>query len=70
MFVDDRGHSVGSHIKGHQRLGGAWKQKLHGHYTPTLIINEYNSSQTCLFCFHKLSHPMVAVKDKVKTTNG
>ncbi|EPB84962.1 hypothetical protein HMPREF1544_08240 [Mucor circinelloides 1006PhL] len=60
MFVFDRGHDVGSHIRGHQRFGGAWKQKLHGRYTPTLITNEYNSSQTCLFCFHKLSHPMVA----------
>ena len=70
MFVGDRGHGVGSRIKGHQKFGGTWKQELHGRYTPTLITNEYNSSQTCLFCFHKLSHPMVAVKDKVKATNG
>ncbi|KAL7325933.1 hypothetical protein PS15p_208349 [Mucor circinelloides] len=70
MFVGDRGHGVGSRIKGHQKFGGTWKQELHGRYTPTLITNEYNSSQTCLFCFHKLSHPMVAVKDEVKATNG
>ncbi|EPB87548.1 hypothetical protein HMPREF1544_05639 [Mucor circinelloides 1006PhL] len=37
---------------------------------PTLIANQYNFSQTCLFCFHKLSDPMLAVHDKIKTING
>ena len=70
MFVGDRGHGVGSRIKGHQRFGGTWKQEIHGRYTPTVITNEYNSSQTCLFCFRKLSHPLKTIGDEVKTTNG
>jgi len=70
MFIGDRGHGVGSRIKGHQRFGGTWKQEIHGRYTPTVITNEYNSSQTCLFCFRKLSHPMKATDGKVKATNG
>ncbi|KAG1124605.1 hypothetical protein G6F42_009473 [Rhizopus arrhizus] len=70
MFVGDRGHGVGSRIKGHQRFGGTWKQEIHGRYTPTVITNEYNSSQTCLFCFRKLSHPLKTIGDEVKTING
>ncbi|EPB84660.1 hypothetical protein HMPREF1544_08603 [Mucor circinelloides 1006PhL] len=64
------GHGVGSRIKGHQRFGGTWKQEIHGRYTPTVITNEYNSSQTCLFCFRKLSHPLKTIGDEVKTING
>ncbi|KAI8641782.1 hypothetical protein BD408DRAFT_467729, partial [Parasitella parasitica] len=56
MFVGDRGHGFGSRIKRHGRFGGFWKQQQHGGYTPTLITNEHNTSQTCIFCFHKLSH--------------
>ncbi|CEP18896.1 hypothetical protein [Parasitella parasitica] len=68
MFVGDSGHGLGSHIKGHQRVGGTWKQEIHGRYTPTVITNEYNSSQTCLFCFRKLCHPWKTIGDKFKTT--
>ncbi|KAF1801712.1 hypothetical protein V8B55DRAFT_1473376 [Mucor lusitanicus] len=71
MFVGDRGHGVGSPIKGHQRFGGKWKQEAHARYTPTTIItNEYNSSQTCLFCFRKLCHPVSRQDSKVKFCNG
>ena len=70
LFVGDRGFGVGSRIKGHQRFGGTWKQQIHGRYTPTMVTNEYNSSQTCLFCFRKLSHPMKVVEGEVKATTG
>lgn len=70
MFIGDRGHGFGSCIKGHQRFGGFKKQNKHGQNTPTLITNEYNSSQTCLFCFNKLSHPVSAVTNKIYTSKG
>ncbi|KAI9260951.1 hypothetical protein EDC94DRAFT_610358 [Helicostylum pulchrum] len=50
---------------GHQRFGGFQKQNKHGQNTPTLVTNEYNSSQTCLFCFDKLSHPVSVTADKI-----
>ena len=51
MFIGDRGHGVRSIIKDYQQFGGHWKEKIHGRYTSSLITNEHNSSQTCLFCF-------------------
>ncbi|KAI8083520.1 hypothetical protein BDF21DRAFT_451115 [Thamnidium elegans] len=65
MFIGGRGHGIGSSIKEHQRFGGFKKQNKHSQNTPTLITNEYNSSQTCLFCFNKLSHPVSAADDKI-----
>jgi hypothetical protein len=70
MFIGDRGHGVRSIIKGHQRFGGHWKEKIHGRYTSSLITNEHNSSQTCLFCFKKLAHPQVARDKVIKINNG
>ncbi|KAF1801365.1 hypothetical protein V8B55DRAFT_1130901 [Mucor lusitanicus] len=37
---------------------------------PTIITNEYNSSQTCLFCFRKLCHPVSRQDGKVQVSNG
>lgn len=65
MFVGDKGHDVGSHIKRHQRYGDKWKQELHSRFTPTMIKNEHSSSQACLFCFQKLSHTIVVSSDKI-----
>ncbi|KAG2228782.1 hypothetical protein INT48_000916 [Thamnidium elegans] len=65
MFIGDRDHGIGSFIKGHRRFGGFKKQNKHGQNTSTLITNEYNSSQTWLFCFNKLSRPVSAAADKV-----
>ncbi|CEP14460.1 hypothetical protein [Parasitella parasitica] len=65
----DRGHAVVSPFKGHLRFGGHWKELCHSRYTPTLITNEHNSSQTCLWCFSKLSHPYTALDGQVKMTN-
>lgn len=70
MFVGDRGFGIGSSIKGHQRFGGFQKQDRHGRNTATLITNEYNSSQTCLFCFNKLSHPVSAADNHINVTKG
>lgn len=64
MFIGDRDHGFGSKIKGHQKFGGFIKQDKHGQNTPTLITNEYNSSQTCLFRFNKLSHPVSVTTNK------
>ncbi|KAL9541855.1 hypothetical protein MBANPS3_008895 [Mucor bainieri] len=70
LFVGDRGFGIGLRIKKHQRFGGPWKQNIHGRYTPTVITYEYNSSQTCLFCFRKLCHPMTVTNSEVEATNG
>lgn len=68
MFIGDRGFGVGSNIKKHQRVGGTWKGKLRGSNTKVFVTNEYNSSQTCLYCYRKLSHTYKKKDDK-KTLN-
>ncbi|KAG2233685.1 hypothetical protein BDF21DRAFT_457861 [Thamnidium elegans] len=70
MFIGGRGRGIRSSIKGHQRFGEFKKQNKHGQNTPTLITNEYNGSQTCLFCFNKLSHPVSAAADKISISKG
>ncbi|KAI8876119.1 hypothetical protein K501DRAFT_201117, partial [Backusella circina FSU 941] len=59
----------GSQIKGHLKYRGHWKEKKHGLYTFVAITNEHNTSQTCVYCFKKMEHPM-KIKDKVKSVNG
>ena len=56
MMIGDRGFGVGSRIKKHLRYGGTWKQDLHAKYTTVCITSENNTSQTCVYCFKKLSH--------------
>ena len=56
MMIGDRGFGVGSRIKKHLRYGGTWKQDLHAKYTTVCITNENNTSQTCVYCFKKLSY--------------
>lgn len=52
------------------KVGGPWKGKLHGRYTTSLVTNEYNSLQTCVFCFKKLSHSHTSNKNGImKITN-
>ncbi|CEG79069.1 hypothetical protein RMATCC62417_13582 [Rhizopus microsporus] len=74
MFVGDRGLSVGSRIKGFMRYGGHWKSKKHSLYTTVCITNEHNTSQTCIYCFNKLSHPVRTVHrngaSRLRTVNG
>ncbi|KAI9486687.1 MAG: hypothetical protein EXX96DRAFT_627135 [Benjaminiella poitrasii] len=67
MFVGDRGLGIGSRLKGHLKYGGRWKPIKNSPYTSVLITNEHNSSQTCLFCYEKLSHPVGAMTNKKVT---
>lgn len=69
IFVRDRGASVGSRIKGHLRYGGFWKPNIHSLYTSVCITNERNISQTCGYCFHKTTHPLVVNNGKLKSIN-
>ena len=57
MFIGDKGMEVGSTIKGYRRYGGKWKQYMHGMNINVCITNE-NISQTCMYCFSKLDHPI------------
>ncbi|PHZ07461.1 uncharacterized protein RHIMIDRAFT_242668 [Rhizopus microsporus ATCC 52813] len=61
MFVGSRGLGVGSRIKGYMRYGSYWKPLRHSLYTYVCITNEHNISQTCSYCFQKLSHPVKTV---------
>ncbi|KAG2229823.1 hypothetical protein INT48_008267 [Thamnidium elegans] len=56
--------------KRRDNVGEFKKQNKHGQNTLTLITNEYNSSQTCLFCFNKLSHLVSAATDKISIRRG
>ncbi|ORE02002.1 hypothetical protein BCV72DRAFT_235454 [Rhizopus microsporus var. microsporus] len=58
MLVGSRGLGVGSRIKGYMRYGSYWKPLRHSLYTYVCITNEHNISQTCSYCFQKLSHPV------------
>ncbi|ORE12475.1 hypothetical protein BCV71DRAFT_89555 [Rhizopus microsporus] len=40
-------------IKDYQIYGGHWKPIKHSFYTLICITSEYNTSQTCTFCFKK-----------------
>ncbi|KAK9718280.1 hypothetical protein K7432_005626 [Basidiobolus ranarum] len=68
MFIGDRGHGIGSRIKGHVKYGGKWKETIHSRYTSVFVTDEHNSSQTCVFCFEKLAHPtrIVSRNDKLQ----
>ncbi|RCH89595.1 hypothetical protein CU097_009212 [Rhizopus azygosporus] len=74
MFIDGRGLDIGPRIKGYMRYGGHWKPLKHSLYTSVCITNEYNTSQTCIYCFQKLSHQVQTVYKngtrRLRTTNG
>ncbi|KAI8356640.1 hypothetical protein BD560DRAFT_406466, partial [Blakeslea trispora] len=53
MMIGDRGMGVGSRIKRHLRY--------------VSITNENYTSQTCVYCFHKLQHPKQLIQVKGKT---
>ncbi|KAI8380130.1 hypothetical protein BD560DRAFT_459265 [Blakeslea trispora] len=57
MMIGDRYMGAGSRIKRHLRYGDIWKQDNHALYTTVSIIKENNTSQACVYCFHKLQHP-------------
>ncbi|CEG77272.1 hypothetical protein RMATCC62417_12056 [Rhizopus microsporus] len=64
MFMGDSGLCFGSSIKGYQRYGGYWKPIKYSLYTSVCITSEYNTSQTCIFCFKKLLHPKRSTTNK------
>ncbi|GAN01294.1 hypothetical protein MAM1_0006c00727 [Mucor ambiguus] len=64
LFVGHRGYGINSRIKGHSRCGGTRKAKIRARYCPILITNKHNTSQTCVFCFSKSSHPLKLVSRK------
>jgi hypothetical protein len=70
MFIGDRGYGVNSTIKGHLKYGGFWKAKKHSFYATVAVINEHNTSQTCIYCSKKLLHPLKNVEGKLKEVNG
>ncbi|KAI8375463.1 hypothetical protein BD560DRAFT_464335, partial [Blakeslea trispora] len=43
------------------------KQDNHAHCTIVSITNENSTSQTCVYCFHKLQHPKQLIQAKGKT---
>ncbi|KAI8887460.1 hypothetical protein K501DRAFT_306793, partial [Backusella circina FSU 941] len=49
-------------------------KKKHRYYPPVAITNEHNTSQTCIYCYKKLSHPYKVMgkneKKKIQTVNG
>ncbi|KAI8888394.1 hypothetical protein K501DRAFT_173342 [Backusella circina FSU 941] len=55
-------------------MEGTGSQKKHRYYTPVPITNEHNTSQTCIYCYKKLSHPYKVVgkngEKKIQTVNG
>ncbi|KAI8350358.1 hypothetical protein EDC96DRAFT_441214, partial [Choanephora cucurbitarum] len=52
---------VGSRIRGHLRCSGIWKQDWHARYTIVCITNEIFTSQTCVYCFNKLTHARLRI---------
>jgi hypothetical protein len=61
MFIGDRGTDVGSRVKGFRRYGGHWKEGVYGLNTPVCVTNENKTSQTCIFCYSKPSHPQAPI---------
>ena len=65
-FIGDRGTRVDSTIKGFRRYGEKWRQCMHGMNINVCITNENVTSQTCMYCFSKLDHPIYRKIDKDK----
>jgi hypothetical protein len=67
MFIGDKETCVGSTLKGHLRYGGRWKPKLHAVSPLVKFTNKHKASQTCMYCFNPIMHPLKNVKIKGKT---
>lgn len=59
MFIGNRGTGASSRIKGLRRYGGKWKENIHSEAVNVCLANENMTSQTCVFCFNRLNHPLV-----------
>ncbi|KAI9269623.1 hypothetical protein EDC94DRAFT_556671 [Helicostylum pulchrum] len=64
MLTGDRGYCHNSSIKGHLKYGSVWKPRLHSLYMSVAVTNENLTSQTCVFCFKKTTHPFKVSKTK------
>lgn len=62
--IGNAGMGIGSQIKGFNRRGGRWIQKLHGRYAIVAITNEFRTSQTCVFCYGQVIRPLNSVGKK------
>lgn len=58
MGIGNKCTGVGSRIKGYDRRGGKWLQKLHGRYDIAAITDEHMTSQLCLYCYSPIVHPI------------
>lgn len=67
-FVGDREYSVGSQVKGFKKYGGKWKPHNYSRYISTIVINEFNTSEVCVYCSHKAIH-LVHIVDNTLNTN-
>lgn len=67
MLIGDRGHCIGSRIKGHNRYGGKWKEIIQAQNTYVCVTNEHMTSQICVFCYNPLHHPKYEKLIKGKT---
>ncbi|KAI9260923.1 hypothetical protein EDC94DRAFT_673732, partial [Helicostylum pulchrum] len=49
-----------------------WKEEIHGEAVNVCTTNENMTSQTCLYCFSKLSHPNTRImkNNKVETRSS
>lgn len=59
MAVGNQGTGVGSTIKGYDRRGGSWIRKKHERYATTVLTSECMTSQLCLYCYNRISHPIL-----------
>ncbi|KAI7881515.1 uncharacterized protein EV154DRAFT_41982 [Mucor mucedo] len=68
MSVGNRNYGTRSSIKRDMRHGGQCR------YTSVCVTNEYNTSQTCVFCFSKTNHPYRIIRKNgnsvIQTING
>ncbi|CAO3610826.1 unnamed protein product [Mucor fragilis] len=68
VFSTHEFKSVNGAVTLRHSQGSGIAEVLPDGYTPTIITNEYNSSQTCVFCFEKLSHPTYNSSNSIRAT--
>lgn len=59
MAIGNKGTGVRSNIKGFDRRGGKWLQKIHSRYATTHTTDEHKTSQLCIYCYSQLHHPIL-----------
>jgi hypothetical protein len=59
MAIGNQGTGVGSVIKGYNRRGGKWLREKHNRHATTILTDEHMTSQTCVYCFSLIHHPIL-----------